>query len=133
MKRRWLSLAVLAFGLCVVAAATYEKRVTSKSFMRKKLIYSQGVLEGLTLEQFELVTKNGLKMRKMNLTNLFYAMETPSYMASLTNYQKATDRMLLASADKDLKKTTEAYHQVVESCIECHRIFRTIQRPKVSH
>ena len=122
-----LVLAVAAVGL---AAATYENRATSKSFMREKLIYSQGVLEGLTLEQFDLVTKNGIKMRKMNLTNLFYVVETPMYMSSLTNYQKAIDQMLLASADKDLKKATEAYHRVVESCVECHRIFRTVQKVK---
>ena len=129
-----MKVCILPLGLVLllagVGAATYERRSTSKSFMREKLIYTQGVLEGLTLEQFELVTKNGLKMRKMNLTNLFYVMEVPAYMSSLTNYQKATDQMLLASGDKDLKKATDAYHQVVASCVECHRSFRTIQRSK---
>jgi hypothetical protein len=64
MKVRWSLPLIAAFGVCVVAATTYEKRATSKSFMREKLIYSQGVLEGLTLEQFELVTKNGLKYER---------------------------------------------------------------------
>ena len=125
-------LLVLAVAAAGVAAVTYENRATSKSFMREKLVYSQGVLEGLTLERFDLVTKNGIKMRKMNLTNLFYVTETPDYMDSLTKYQKATDQMLLASGDKDLKKTTEAYHRVIESCVECHRIFRTVQKPKAA-
>jgi cytochrome c556 len=69
----------------------------------------------------------------MNLTNLFYVMETPGYMTSLTNYQKAIERMLLASTGKDLKEAATAYERVVESCVECHRTFRTTQRPKPVH
>jgi hypothetical protein len=132
MKARWALLG-LALLLAGVGATTYEKRSVSKAFMRQKLIYSQGVMEGLTLEQFDLITKYGIKMRKMNLTNLFYVLESPGYMASLTNYQESIDRMLFAAAGKDLKSGTEAYQRIVESCVECHRTFRTAQRPKAQH
>ena len=129
MKRKivWL---LVVLSLAGVGAATYEKRSASKSFMRQKLIYSQGVMEGLTLEQFDLVTKYGIKMRKMNLTNHFYVMGTPDYMSSLTNYQQSIDRMLFAAAGRDLNDTTQAYQRVVKSCVECHRSFRTVQRAR---
>jgi hypothetical protein len=112
----------------VVLAAPYEKRSVSRGYMRQKLAYSQGILEGLTLEKFDLVTKNAIRIRGMNLTNVWYWQKNPDYMGYLTNYQRNIDRLLNASTDKDLDKSTRAYQSVVQSCVECHRHFRTEQR-----
>jgi len=113
----------------VVLAAPYEKRTVSRGYMRQKLAYSQGILEGLTLEKFDLVTKNAIRIRGMNLTNYWYWQTNRAYMGYITNYQQSIDRLLNASTDKDLDKSTRAYQAVVQSCVECHRHFRTEQRP----
>ena len=120
---------MLAFT-CVLMAATYEKREFSRGYMRQKLAYSQGVLEGLTLENFELVTKNGIRIRNMKLTNALYGVKNPLYMKHLTNYQHSVDRLLDASTDKNLDRATQAYQGVIQSCIECHRDYRTDQRKR---
>lgn len=120
-----IGVVALAF---VALAAPYEKRSVSRGYMRQKLAYSQGILEGLTLEKFDLVTKNAIRIRGMNLTNYWYWQKNPDYMGHLTNYQRNIDRLLNASTDKDLDKSTRAYQAVVQSCVECHRSFRTEQR-----
>ena len=109
-------------------AATYEKREFSRGYMRQKLAYSQGVMEGLTLEKFELVTKNGIRIRNMKLTNALYGVKNPLYMSHITNYHQAVDRLLHASTDKDLARATKAYQGVIQSCVECHSDYRTEQR-----
>jgi hypothetical protein len=115
----------------VVLAAPYEKRSVSRGYMRQKLAYSQGILEGLTLEKFDLVTKNAIRIRGMNLTNVWYWQKNPDYMGYLKNYQRNIDRLLNASTDKDLDKSTGAYQTVIQSCVECHRHFphRTATAP----
>jgi hypothetical protein len=120
-------IAVLALS-CAVLAAPYEKRSVSRGYMRQKLTYSQGILEGLTLEQFDLVTKNAIRIRSMNLTNVWYWQKNPAYMGYVTNYQQSIARLVDASTDKDLDRSTRAYLAVVQNCVECHRHFRTAQR-----
>jgi hypothetical protein len=110
-------------------AATYEKREFSRGYMRQKLAYSQGVMEGLTLEKFDLVTKNGIRIRNMKLTNMMYGLKQPGYMRHVTNYQHTVDLLLGASVDKDLARATKAYQGIIQSCVECHRDYRTEQRP----
>ena len=119
--------AVLAFA-CVLRAAPYEKREFSRNYMRQKLTYSQGIQEGLALENFDLLTKNAIRIRSMKLTNALYGVKNPLYMKHLTNYQHSVDRLLDASTDKDLARATKAYQGVIQSCVECHRDYRTDQR-----
>lgn len=127
-----LSLAAVVAIASVLLAAPYEKRTVSRSYMRQKLAYSQGVLEGLTLEKFDLVTKNAISMRKMNLTNYWYWQTNRVYMGHITGYQQNIDRLLNASTDKDLDKSVRAYEAVLQNCVECHRHFRTEQRTIVA-
>lgn len=124
---KWIIGGLMAAAL-VASAATWENRAFSRGYMRQKLAYSQGVLEGLTLENFEQVTKNGIRIRNMKLTNLMYSVKNPLYMNHVTNYHRAIDRLLDASTDKDLAGATKAYQGVIQSCIECHRDYRTDQR-----
>jgi len=122
-----IGLAVAAAITFIALAAPYEKRAVSRGYMRQKLAYSQSMLEGLTLEKFDLVTKNAIRMRGMNLTNLWYWQKNPQYMGHLTNYQQNIDRLLDASTDRDLVRATKAYQGVIQSCVDCHRDYRTEQ------
>lgn len=119
-------IAVLALASLLIAA-TYEKREVSRGYMRQKLAYSQGVLEGLTLENFELVTKSGIRIRNMKLTNMLYSVKNPLYMRHLTNFQRSVDGLLDASTERNLARATRSYQRVIESCVECHRDYRTDQ------
>lgn len=127
MKTKTLIVAAVALAWLTVAG-TYEKREFTRGYMRQKLAYSQGVLEGLTLEKFDLVTKNGIRIRNMKLTNALYGVKNPLYMSHITNYHQAVDRLLDASTEKDLARSTKAYQGVIQSCVECHRDYRTEQR-----
>ena len=70
-----LSAAVLAVSL--VAAETKPKRAATQTFMRMKLAWSQAALEGLTLEKFDVVSQNAIRMRDMTQSNLWFTMKQP--------------------------------------------------------
>ena len=121
-----LSAAVLAVSL--VAAETKPKRAATQTFMRMKLAWSQAALEGITLEKFDVVSQNAIRMRDMTHSNLWFTMKQPDYLASTTNYQKSVEALYMAAVDKNLEAATEAYTKVARNCVECHRLVRTEQR-----
>jgi hypothetical protein len=118
-----------AVVVCSLAAAeTKPKRAATQAFMRMKLAWSHAALEGLTLEKFDAVAQNAIRMRTMTQSNQWFTMKQPDYMAHTTNYQKSVEALYLAAVDKNLEAATEAYTKVARHCVECHRLVRSEQR-----
>jgi Cytochrome C' len=99
----------------------------TKDAMRKKLDYAQGVLEGLTLQEFNLAVTNAVLLRDMSHTNVFSMLKNSDYVASSTNFTHAVDGLIKAAKSQDLERATEAYTRVVQSCVQCHEQFRREQ------
>jgi formamidopyrimidine-DNA glycosylase len=94
------------------------------AFMRQKLAYTQGITEGLSLEQFDLVTKNAVKLRDMTQTNVWTRVVQPEYARLTKEYQGTIEALYKAGTERQLKAATEAYAQTLRSCVECHRVLR---------
>lgn len=122
-----ITTAAVVMALLAMAATEEPRRPATQAFMRQKLAFSQGVLEGLTLEKFDLVSKNAILLRNMTQSNLWYRTRQVDYMKHTTNYQKSVDALYLSAVDKNLDAATEAYVRVSRSCVECHRLVRTEQ------
>src|SRR5215207_5050849 len=98
-----------------------------QGFMRQKLVYAQGILEGVTLEKFDLVLTNTAPLRNMSLTNAFLLLGNPDYMKRITNFQRSVDALNVAAKNQDLEAATKGYLALTESCVDCHRLFRREQ------
>lgn len=118
---------VLAGGL-VVGAGLTPRRAAHQAFMRNKLNYSQAILEGMTLEKYEVISKNAIRLREMTSSNLWYSARQPDYMLLTTNYQKNVAALYMAAVDKNLDRVTDAYTAMARSCVDCHRLVRSEQR-----
>jgi len=121
-------------GLLVATSAVFitsyglaQKERATQPFMRQKLGYAQGILEGITLEKFDLVVTNATQLRNMNLTNVFLLVGNPSYLERTATFQKAVDDLKAAARDKSVARSAEAYSQITASCIDCHQFFRKEQ------
>lgn len=112
----------------IVAAKDTPRRAAMRGFMRQKLVYSQGILEGMALEKFDLISKNAVRMRDMSQSNTWFVIKQAAYMEHTTNYQKNVDALYLAAIDKNLDEATQAYTKVARNCVECHRLVRLEQR-----
>lgn len=104
------------------------RRMETQAFMRQKLAWSLATLEGITLEKFDLASKNALRMRNMTQSNQWFTLRQPDYMVATTNFYKSVDALYLAAVDKNLDAATEAYMKVSRNCVECHRLVRVEQR-----
>src|SRR5437867_10433467 len=131
-KHRIFFPVVVAVLLTFAFAWAAEKERPTKSFMRKKLVYSEGILEGLTLEKYDLVITNATLLRNMNFTNHFTKMSDPYYAKSIAEFQTKVDVVIKGAKEKLLEGSTEAYTKMLESCVACHKECRLdqIQRPK---
>ena len=109
-----------------VFASTNEARPTAV-FMRHKLTFSQGILEGLTLEKFDLVVTNALMLRDMSITNAFTRLQNPDYEQKLKKFQARVDRLVKAGKEHDLERGFQVYSEVIESCVACHKQYRREQ------
>jgi hypothetical protein len=122
------SLIAIVLGFSLVAAETKPRRAATQAFMRMKLAWSQAALEGLTLEKFDVVSQNAIRMRNMTQSNQWFIAKQPDYMALTTNFQKSAEALYMAAVDKNLEAATEAYTKVARNCVECHRLVRVGQR-----
>ena len=116
--------------LLVVAADTAPPRADTQVFMREKLVYSQGVIEGLALERFDLVSKNAVRLRNMTHSNWWFICRQPDYIEHTEDYQKSTDALYMAAVDKNLDACTDAFVKLARNCVDCHRVVRLVQRQK---
>ena len=114
-------LVIIAILFSLLCLGAERKPRPTPPFMRQKLVYSQGILEGLALEKYDVVITNATLLRNMNLTNIFTKTADPYYAKSINDFQAKVDVVIRGAQNKQLDGTTEAYTKVVESCVACHR------------
>ena len=125
MNRRFaVMVSILIFSLAANAADVVKP---TQVFMRQKLTYAQGVLEGITLDKFDLVLTNATKLRDMTLTNAFVLLGNRDYQGYKANFQTSVDALTAAAKEENHEKATEAYVKMTQSCFECHKTFRREQ------
>jgi hypothetical protein len=130
MKRRNLvCLGLASAALCVtiglsLAAGPAEKDPAMTAFMRQKLAFTQGVTEGLSLGQFDLVTKNAVKLRDMTQTNVWTRVGNPEYARLTKEHRGTIEALYKAGTERQLKAATDAYAKTLRSCVGCHRVLR---------
>ena len=118
---------IIAILLSLLCLGAERKPRPTPAFMRQKLVYSQGILEGLTLEKYDLVLTNATLLRSMNLTNIFIRTADPYYAKSINDFQTKVDVVIKGAQSKQLEGTTQAYSKVIESCVACHHECRLDQ------
>jgi hypothetical protein len=116
---------ILMLGFAIHSAERAVK--PTQAAMRLKLTYAQGVLEGITLEKFDLIITNAAKLRDMSQTNAFVLLVNRDYQNCRTNFQASVDALTRAAKEQNSQKATEAYMKMAQCCFDCHKTFRREQ------
>jgi len=96
-------------------------------FMRQKLLYSQGLIEGLVTENYQMIMQNSRRLSDLTVSNVWITIQHPDYIRHLRHYQDRSQDLMKASRQADLKKATRAFNRLMETCVECHRDYRLKQ------
>ena len=133
-----LSLIVLMLTSAVFASLLFGETSADKkeakhatTFMRKKLVYSQNVLEGLTLENYDQIVTNGMKMWNMGKSNLWQVLFAEDYQKQSATYRGHVMAMVEAARAQKLEAAREAYVKSLQSCYDCHKHFKVEQRARL--
>jgi len=97
-----------------------------KAFMRKKLEASQSVLEGLVVEDFDMIALGARQLKTMSAAAEFMVVDDPLYAEDAVDFRADVDKLLKAAREKRLDGSTLAYLNMTMSCVECHKDVRTI-------
>ena len=132
-KRIGLGLAGLALAATVLAVRAQEpKRPPSRAeFMHMKLEFSKKVLEGLTLENYEMIVKNAQNLKKLSEAAEWEVPTIPNageYIVFTSEFQRLTDELVKKGREKNIDGATLAYLRLTMNCVNCHKYVRQLAK-----
>ncbi len=122
---------LLVIGLFFASSGIQEQEKIDQStskFMRRKLQYSRDVVEGLSVENFDQITKAAQNMMLMSHEADWKVVTTPQYLKASSDFRDTVARLRSAGKEKNLDGATLAYFEVTLNCVRCHKQLR--QKPK---
>jgi cytochrome c556 len=127
----WIGLglfAVLAWQVVPGNSAPPVNQV--REFMRKKLVHSQKVLEGLTVDDLPMVAKHAQELSLLSQAAQWQVLQTPDYLQQSTDFRRAADTLAAAAGKGNLDGATLAYMEVTMKCVSCHKYVRGVRIAK---
>jgi hypothetical protein len=109
-------------------AAAKEKpgvrKTLLRAFMRKKLAASQSVLEGLAVEDFDLIAEGAKQLKATAGAAEFMVSKDPLYVEHAEDFRRVVNKMAVAAKEKRLDGATLGYMDMTMNCVECHKHVR---------
>ena len=126
MKNFWIILSTVACALAAltVTFAQPQRPPTTKEFMRDKLELSQRILEGVALEDYDLIVTKATRLSAMSKEARWQAFQNPDYERYSIEFRQHADSLAKAGREKNLDSATLAYVRMTMSCVECHKFVR---------
>ena len=124
MKTIVLLLALALTASLTVTFAQSKRNRSTREFMRDKLELSQRVLEGLAIEDYDLIIAKGTKFSAMSKEADWRVFANPDYDQQSILFRRQVDALTRAARDKNLDAATLAYVRVTMSCVDCHKLVR---------
>jgi hypothetical protein len=93
-------------------------------FMRPKLEHSKAVLEGLSLENFELIDKNARALKDLSESAEWKVSPNITYLRYSIEVQRLADELIEQASRKNVDGATLAYLQLTMTCVNCHKYVR---------
>ncbi len=106
------------------AKGEQDEEDISSVWMKKKLDYSQAMLKGLAMGDFETIKTSGIQMRLLNKVEGFVRRRNPRYKMHLRVFEHICDEIVEQADEENLAGVTLAFNQLTVNCVNCHRSLR---------
>ncbi len=93
-------------------------------FMREKLVAAKMVVEGLTMEDFDLMRKGAEKMIVMSHAADWQVLQGPVYIQDSADFRSAAKQIVESCDELSLEGAMMGYLEVSLSCVRCHKHIR---------
>ncbi|MHC4948032.1 MAG: hypothetical protein ACYTG1_07195 [Planctomycetota bacterium] len=92
--------------------------------MHSKLAHAHGLLEGLTIGDFEQVESNAAALHGVSLDAEWLVHDTVAYTTFSDEFRRTVTDIAGAAAREDLAGVTTSYARMIEVCVGCHEYLR---------
>jgi hypothetical protein len=113
--------------LTVAEPATRPDQVAT--FMRAKLAHSQDVLEGLAVEDFDLIDKGAQQLSLASEDASWQVLQTEDYARESAEFRRSCDSLRKAAKGKNLDGAALAWMEITMKCVQCHKYVRDQREP----
>lgn len=128
--KRWTVLPAVV-GMCFVsllpAGEQQAPPAKPRTLMQMKLDHAQQILEGLSLEDYGLIARHAKAMNELGLLEKSEHAASINYQTQLKVFRFANGELERLAKEKNLDGAALAYTQMTISCVNCHKIIRTLQ------
>ena len=132
---RWLGIggglagvAVLVAIAAVPAAEGPAEPDRVAAFMRAKLGHSQNVLEGLAVEDYDLIEKGAQDLALASQASSWQVLQTEDYARHSDEFRRSCNALRGAAKARNLDGAALAWMEVTMKCIQCHKYVRDAAR-----
>lgn len=131
MKWSWLLTATIAaLGIAAARAWTAPPNQVS-DFMRLKLDHAQKVLEGIVLEDFDLIRKHSQQLSLVSQASNWQVLQTEEYLQHSGEFRRAADAVTKAAKEKNLDGAALSYMEMTMKCVNCHKYVRDTRQVRL--
>ena len=128
--KRWIAVGLVT----AVAALWWSTQARTEpppnqvqDFMQVKLQHSQAVLEGLTIEDFDLIAKNAQDISLLSQAAAWQVLQTAEYVQHSSEFRRSADALRDAAKKKNLDGAALHYVDMTLKCINCHKYVRGVR------
>lgn len=122
--------AVLLFGITTFTVADPATKPDQVAvFMRAKLAHSQDVLEGLAVEDFDLIDKGAQQLSLASEDASWQVLQTEDYARQSAEFRRSCDSLRKAAKGKNLDGAALAWMEITMKCVQCHKYVRDQETP----
>jgi hypothetical protein len=123
------SLLVL-FG-CLLRSGHTDDPKKLADLMKAKLQHSQKVLEGIALENFDLIAKHAEELMIISKATEFRVLKTPRYELYSNQFRRSLEDMIERAKARNLDGAALSYVEVTMTCVKCHKHVREVRMTRL--
>jgi len=97
-------------------------------FMRAKLGHAQNVLEGLAVEDFDLIDRGANDLALASQASSWQVLQTADYARHSEEFRRSCNSLRAAAKARNLDGAALAWMEVTMKCIQCHKYVRDAER-----
>jgi hypothetical protein len=114
-------IAIAALPLVVAVRQAQGQTAQTKQVMQQKLAESQQLLAALVTSNWAALNQRSQSLQSLTKAPGWQVLQTPEFRDYTAAFQRATQAVAMAAAQRDQRTALTAYNQLVASCVECHR------------
>lgn len=98
-----------------------------EDLMKKKLVHSQKILEGLALNDFKAIADNADELIAISKEAEWKVLKTPQYELYSNDFRRTADTLAKYGRDKNIDGAALAYVELTLTCVKCHKHVREVR------